>query len=93
MAELFVHNKDQVSCTEEEQEEIAIWTGVIDNGSIHGTLGMRLTMGIASTIVTGLCIGECMHVCNMFVLPIVTQRLLNKENKKRPLIDRCLRCR
>ena len=83
MAELFVHNKDQVSCTE-EQEEIALWTGIIDNGSIHdrnGTRGMRLTMGIVYSIATGLLYWR-MYVCNMFVLPILTQRLLNKENKK-----------
>ena len=57
---------------------------VEDNGSIHdrnGTGGMRLTMGIASTIETGLCIGECTYVCNMLILPTLTQRLLNKKNK------------
>ena len=45
-------------------------------------LGMRLTMGVASTIMTGLCSGVCMYLCNMFVLPSLTQRLLNKKNKK-----------
>ncbi len=36
----------------------------------------------------GLCIGECTYVCNMFVLPTLTQRLLNRKNKNRSLIDR-----
>ena len=30
----------------------------------------------------GLCIGDRMYVCNMFVLPTMTQGLLNKKNKK-----------
>ena len=42
---------------------------------------MKLTRGIASTIATGSCIGDRMYVCNMFVLPTLIERLLNKKNK------------
>ncbi len=47
-----------------KQEALTLWTGVEDNGSVdgrNGAWGMRLTMGIAATIVTGLCIGECTY--------------------------------
>ena len=51
---------------------IALWTGVEDNGSIHdrnGTWGMMLTMGIASAIVTGLCIFKCMYAICLYCPP------------------------
>ena len=55
-----------------KQEKIALWTRVEENGSIHdknGTWGMRLTMGVVSTIATGLSIGECMYAICLYCPP------------------------
>ena len=64
-----------------KQDEIALWTGIEGNGSIHdrdGNKGLRLTMDMESTVVTGLAASKCYVV---FVLPALTQRLLKMEEK------------
>ncbi len=65
--------------------EQALWTGVEGNGFIHerdGSRGMRLTMCMRSTIATDLSSCECTYVSDMFVLPTLAQRLLNKKSEK-----------
>ncbi len=63
-----------------KREEIALWTGIEGNGSIHddedGTIGPMLTMNIAK----GLSI--CERTCYAAILPTLTQWLLNKKKEK-----------
>ena len=58
-----------------KRDEIALWTGVDRNGSIHdgdGTIGHGLTMDIARGFIY-----SWAYLAVMLVLPTLTKRLLN----------------
>ena len=61
-----------------KQEEIAVWTGVEGNGSIHdgdGTIGQVLTMKWQRVYLF-------VSIRVILVLPSLTQRLLKKKKEK-----------
>ena len=73
-----------------KQGEIALWTSVVGNGSIHdedGTIGRGLTMDIAR----GLSI--CEHMCYACNAQLAAKASDQEGEGNSSLIDRCLRRR